>query len=67
MQMELEFSRKNESSLKIEKEELKQIISGLKAHIDTIEGQRDHFEERHDQAHQNFISIRQEHDEVIKS
>jgi chromosome segregation ATPase len=67
VQLELDFTKKNEVSAKRDKEELKRIISELKEQIQIIEHQRNHFELRTDEVEREFQEEKKRNEEFLKS
>jgi chromosome segregation ATPase len=67
VQLELDFTKKNELSVKRDKEELKRIISELKEQIQIIEHQRNHFELRTDQVERDYEEEKRKHEEFLRS
>ena len=56
-QMEAEFLKKDYAVIRKEKEELRTIIHELKGQLNIVEDQRDHFETKHDKAHQELQNV----------
>lgn len=64
--MEAEYLKKNDATMKREREELKQILHGLKEHINEVELQRDHFEDSCDRLQAELDRINERHMSLVE-